>query len=251
MTSQDELTEAVAAMGALPMPLGHAAPAAPEPLALSEELLDTLVDAGNGALSDYYHERACACSEYPAGCTTRSFYRRGAGHWDTDAFAIGLGAVLAVWESVRPADDALRAERDAFREQRNAVFKTNEELLTRIERIGLERLQTQNEFMRVAREADRLRARVAELEAAAEPVTFGVRPTANALDVRLKSTNREFVEEQLASLRGTYPEAALVQFDSRHCAWVDVPGVAVEDPHDSPLPHTYRVSRDLPEVPHA
>lgn len=130
-----------------------------------------------------------------------------------------------------------------------------------------------------AAEVQRLRARVAELEAAATPVTFGVRRTADALDVSLRSTNREFVEEQLASLRGSYPEAGLVQFDSRRGAWVDVPTVAVEDPchpcgcpkrfdrhawgcptlpetpraavedpHDSDLHHTYRVGRDLPEV---
>ncbi|MFF5451826.1 hypothetical protein ACFY40_11375 [Streptomyces sp. NPDC012950] len=71
------------------------------PVELSEEQLGALIDAGNGAVSDYYHERACACSEYPAGCATNPAYRREFGYWDTDAFALGMGAVLGVWESIR------------------------------------------------------------------------------------------------------------------------------------------------------
>ncbi|MFD4855066.1 hypothetical protein [Streptomyces atratus] len=61
---------------------------------------------------------------------------------------------------------ALQQDRDGFREQRNTVFKTNEELLKRVERSGLARLQAENEARTVARERDALRARVAELEAA-------------------------------------------------------------------------------------
>ncbi|MFC8491833.1 hypothetical protein ACFUJU_13720 [Streptomyces sp. NPDC057235] len=71
------------------------------PVELSEDQLGALIDAGNGALSDYYHERQCACSEYPAGCVTNLAYRREFGYWDTDAFALGMGAVLGVWESIR------------------------------------------------------------------------------------------------------------------------------------------------------
>lgn len=79
-----------------------------QPVELSEEQLGALINAGNGALSDYYHERQCACSEYPAGCATNPAYRREAGYWDTDAFALGMGAVLGVWESIRK--DAAAAE---------------------------------------------------------------------------------------------------------------------------------------------
>jgi hypothetical protein len=84
-----------------------------QPVDLSEQQLDALIEAGNHALSDYYHERACACSEYPATCATNPAYRREAGHWDTEAFAIGLGAVLGVWEAIRDAsgkDDEDRFE---------------------------------------------------------------------------------------------------------------------------------------------
>ncbi|MFE3004205.1 MULTISPECIES: hypothetical protein [unclassified Streptomyces] len=40
---------------------------------------------------------------------------------------------------------ALRKDSDALREQRNSVFKTNEELLIRVERADLERLRVENE----------------------------------------------------------------------------------------------------------
>ncbi|MFJ4917191.1 hypothetical protein [Streptomyces sp. NPDC088726] len=52
---------------------------------------------------------------------------------------------------------ALLAEVDGFRAQRNAVFATNEELLARVERTGLKRLQVENENRT-------LRRRIAELE---------------------------------------------------------------------------------------
>lgn len=79
-----------------------------QPVDLTEEQLGALITAGDHALSDYYHERQCACSEYPASCATNPAYRREAGHWDTDAFAIGMGAVLGLWESIRT--DAAAAE---------------------------------------------------------------------------------------------------------------------------------------------
>ncbi|MFF5285232.1 hypothetical protein [Streptomyces sp. NPDC013171] len=82
-----------------------------QPVELSEEQLGALIAAGNGALSDYYHERQCACSEYPAGCATNPAYRREFGYWDTDAFALGMGAVLGVWESIRTDASAVEIER--------------------------------------------------------------------------------------------------------------------------------------------
>ena len=84
-----------------------------QPVDLSEEQLGALIAAGNHALSDYYHERQCACSEYPAGCATNPAYRREFGYWDTDAFALGMGAVLGVWESIRT--DAAAAEIERLR----------------------------------------------------------------------------------------------------------------------------------------
>lgn len=123
-----ELAAQVAAHGPFPMPTGES-----QPVGLTEEQAEALINAGNGALSDYYHERQCHCSDYPAGCVTNPGYRRAAGFWDTDAFAIGLPAVLGVWES-------LRNDRHAAK---------------------IAELRADNE---------QLRARVAKLEAAAEKV---------------------------------------------------------------------------------
>ena len=75
---------------------------------------------------------------------------------------------MCLLQSPETADEmaALRKERDAFRDQRNTVFTTNEELLTRVEQAQLERLQVLNENRALVRENGRLRARVAGLEAA-------------------------------------------------------------------------------------
>ncbi|MFF4749984.1 hypothetical protein ACWD5R_08030 [Streptomyces sp. NPDC002514] len=59
----------------------------------------------------------------------------------------------------------LRKSRDAFRDQRNAVFQTNERLLAELQASDQARLLAENETRSVRREADALRARVAELEA--------------------------------------------------------------------------------------
>lgn len=80
-----------------------------QPAELTGQQTESLIDVGNGALSDYYHERQCHCSEYPAGCVTNPGYRKGAGHWDTDAFAIGLPAVIGLWEAMRNDRHAAKA----------------------------------------------------------------------------------------------------------------------------------------------
>ncbi|MFJ4990019.1 hypothetical protein ACIP9H_40265 [Streptomyces sp. NPDC088732] len=74
-----------------------------QPAALSEAQIEALSDAGNGALSDFYHDRACACREYPEGCVTDPRYRKAFGNWDTGAFGIGMAAVIGLWESMRVA----------------------------------------------------------------------------------------------------------------------------------------------------
>lgn len=76
-----------------------------QPADLTEDQLGTLIDAGNRALNDYYHERACACSAWPESCLTNPHY---VGSWDTDAFAIGAAALVGVWEALR--SDAAMAE---------------------------------------------------------------------------------------------------------------------------------------------
>lgn len=72
-----------------------------QPAALTEEQIEALVDAGDRALNDYYHERACSCDLWPQSCATDPRYANG--YWDTDAFAIGLAAVLGLWEVMRAA----------------------------------------------------------------------------------------------------------------------------------------------------
>ncbi|MFJ2819101.1 hypothetical protein [Streptomyces sp. NPDC087294] len=62
--------------------------------------------------------------------------------------------------------ERLEAERNAFRDQRNEVFSTNRQLHAQVEESGRARLRAENDTRTARREADTLRARVAELEAA-------------------------------------------------------------------------------------
>jgi NTP pyrophosphatase (non-canonical NTP hydrolase) len=69
------------------------------PPTLSPDLLDLLIDAGNKALNDHYHERACSCPTWPEKCASWKapgdmFF----GYWDTDAFGVGLPAIIAAYE---------------------------------------------------------------------------------------------------------------------------------------------------------
>lgn len=94
MSAYDELAAAVAEHGPFPMPTGE-----PMPVELTVPQSEALIDAGNRALNDYYHERQCHCDSWPVSCVSSDQYFMGA--WDTDAFAIGLPAVLGVWEVLR------------------------------------------------------------------------------------------------------------------------------------------------------
>lgn len=176
-----DLRSAVALMGALPMPVGE-----PLLVELTEQQLEALINAGNHALSDYYHERQCHCSEYPAGCVTNPGYRRDAGYWDTDAFAIGVQAVLGVWE-------LLRNDRHAS-------------------------------------ELEELRARVAELEA-------------QAAELKADRADRH---DDLAGALGHSPGTEWPDLISVAAAATASEARPVEDPHNSPLHHTYALGHDLP-----
>jgi hypothetical protein len=75
---------------------------------ISEGMLDALIDQGNRALNDFYHERACSCDGYPAKCATPSLFF---GLWDTDAFAVALPAIIARYEELKNrTDENLRFE---------------------------------------------------------------------------------------------------------------------------------------------
>lgn len=67
-----------------------------QPAKLPIDQLESLIDVGNKALNDYYHERACSCSTWPAKCISSGNYFFGT--WDTDAFAIALPAIIAAYE---------------------------------------------------------------------------------------------------------------------------------------------------------
>jgi hypothetical protein len=189
-----------------------------EPLDLTEEQLGALVDAGNGALSDYYHERACACSEYPTTCVTNPAYRREVGYWDTDAFAIGLGAVLAVWEVMRAAvgagDGSTRTvDEDPIR------YSLTEQATAAPGHIG--RGQAARFCVACTRIADEHLQDMTR-----RPVVIcpgdNVAPDVEALHAA---------------------SGAVIEVPAR-------PRAAVEDPHDDPvgLHHDYRIPHDLPEV---
>lgn len=116
----------------------------------------------------------------------------------------------------------LTAERDGFREQRNAVFKTNEELLERVEQSGLARIQAENETRTMVRERDALRARVAELEALTPAPVQTCRACGAGYDYGKPCSVCEFKTRMAAAI--------------------------AEDPHDSPLsPGACDACGDAPE----
>ncbi|MFE6080033.1 hypothetical protein [Streptomyces virginiae] len=94
-----------------------------QPAELSEAQLEALIDAGNEALNDYYHERACSCSDWPQSCSSSAWNFAGA--WDTDAFAIGMASVIGAWESMRAP-----AEVDEIARLRDRVAELEAELRT-------------------------------------------------------------------------------------------------------------------------
>jgi hypothetical protein len=59
--------------------------------AVPADLLDQLIDAGNKALNDHYHDDLCHCRQWPDGCVSRGGYYFG--YWDTNAFAIAMPAI--------------------------------------------------------------------------------------------------------------------------------------------------------------
>ncbi|WP_028814461.1 hypothetical protein [Streptomyces flavidovirens] len=75
-----------------------------QPAELTEAQMDALVNAGDRAVNDYYHERACSCDLWPSSCHTDPAYAKG--YWDSSAFGIGLPAVIGLWEVMRAAGDA-------------------------------------------------------------------------------------------------------------------------------------------------
>ncbi|MFE9845836.1 hypothetical protein [Streptomyces goshikiensis] len=285
------------------------------PAELSEAQVDALAEAGNRALNDHYHEDLCHCSDWPGSCASSGNYL--AGSWDTAAFDIGMRAVIGLWESMRAAasSTALDGERLALirksRSHCEAVrFETEDERPVHVwgpsdypgremcQRCTTERVWAEDadadEVVLLA-EVDRLRARVAELEAERHSTNEALSDAAEALRAnRDQIAELEAAAEQVAGQpkyrdrfgdlweeRAEGTELQLVQLfganrevdngwrESAEAARRDfgpmeeIPVSAsvaklrsllappLEDPHDSPLHHTYRLGHDLPEAPHA
>ncbi|MFI0768568.1 hypothetical protein ACH4TQ_27330 [Streptomyces sp. NPDC021218] len=79
-------------------------------------------------------------------------------------FALGSAQLLQSPETAAELEQ-MRKDRDAFRAQRNGVFKTNERLHEALQEEQDARLRAQNDVRTLTRERDALRARAAELEA--------------------------------------------------------------------------------------
>ncbi|WP_143670443.1 hypothetical protein [Streptomyces antimycoticus] len=84
---------------------------------------------------------------------------------DQIVFALGSAQLLQPPEMAAELEQ-LRKDRDAFRDQRNGVFKTNERLIGALQEEQDARFRAVNEVRTLTRERDALRARAAELEAA-------------------------------------------------------------------------------------
>lgn len=253
-----------------------------QPADLSEAQIDALADAGNRALNDYYHDELCACSDWPESCGNYV-----AGNWDTAAFDIGMAAVIGRWEAMRAPAEAGESERLRTRiaELEAERHITNEALSDAAERLRQDRdriaeLETQvaavddlriraidkgDQLRARVDEIERkytfdtakLRARVAELEAAAEQVAeFCAQRAEYVTNLRAFVEGGEYdyyrwsghaeARRQLSQRLGLP-----VGWPAEDLPVVPTPATPVEDPHDSPLHHDYRTGRDLPEYPHA
>ncbi|MFH9368110.1 hypothetical protein ACH4K8_20810 [Streptomyces anulatus] len=225
---RDALTAAVELLGALPMPVGE-----PMPVELTEQQLDALSAAGNRALNDHYHEDLCYCRSWPTSCASSGYFM---GMWDTAAFDIGLPAVIGLWESLRNDRHAakvaeLRAERAQLQDDiTGACLARHEE----------------------EQENARLRARVAELEAQAEKVTAFCAQRAeyvtSILNCHPDNAHDYFRWQGHAAARRQLSQALGLPVGWPAEDKQSIPSAPVEDPHDSPLHHTYALGRDLPEV---
>ncbi|MFJ5804812.1 hypothetical protein [Streptomyces sp. NPDC093093] len=215
-----------------------------QPAELSDPQLEALINAGNAARNDYYHERACACSKWPAGCVTNPDYANG--YWDSDTFAVGMAAVLGVWESMRAPVEAdeiarLRAERDAFRNQRNAIAKDSERLIVRADESDEARLLAENATRTAQREIKQLRARVAELEDERHRTNEALSDAAE----RMRADRDRIAELEAERSR---PAPVLDPIAALERIRDDLDAQRYASP-DGPPPHFYRLGRDLPEVP--
>lgn len=235
-----------------------------QPADLSEAQVEALADAGNRALNDYYHDELCACSDWPESCASSGRYF--AGTWDTAAFDIGMAAVIGRWEAMRAPAEAGESER----------------LRTRIAELEAERHVTNEALSDAAERLRQDRDRIAELEAAQERLAETMQRGQHWRGGRLVS-ERTLTQREIRHLTGL-PLRESTPDEYRYCGadlgrtefpftcyrrvahdgpcgpqpdpeplagTVRTLARMAEDPHDSPLHHTYRLGHDLPEYPNA
>jgi hypothetical protein len=94
----------------------------------------------------------------------------------------------------------LRKERDGFRDQRNAVFATNERLLAEVQESDQARLHAENDTRTVQREAEALRARVDEVERKYTFDTAELKRRIAELEAERHTTN-EALDDAVQALR--------------------------------------------------
>lgn len=121
--------------------------------------------------------------------------------WSTATYDSGTERALhEIAVALLAEADALGKERDAFRDQRNHVFKTNERLIDQVRESEHARLLAENEARRVQREATALQARVDEVERAYTFDTAELKRRIAELEAERHSTN-EALDDAVQELR--------------------------------------------------
>ncbi|MDX3714363.1 hypothetical protein PV733_36660 [Streptomyces europaeiscabiei] len=275
--SADELAAAVAELGALPMPV----PVVPEPqmvdagpvvqpLALHEAQIDALAAAGNRVVNDDTHEHLCMCDGWPEKCVSSGNYFMGA--WDVDGLEAALPAVLGLWERMRGGElAALKARVAELEAERHS---TNEALDDAVQALRADRASEPKAvgyppaLPWAALLDDEDRADFLD-ELAASAITHASSDVALAEVEKTCATWRLIGEAQHGHNTAPGPDAMTVESASAQALPVEPPlrgrarldasaavaaeathwkRLGIEDPHDSPLHHDYRVGRDLPEL---
>jgi hypothetical protein len=263
---------------ALPVPVGpvDAGPVV-RPLELPEAQIDALAAAGNRVVNDETHQHLCMCDAWPEKCVSTGNYFMGA--WDVDGLEAALPAVLGLWESMRGGE--LERLQTRVAELLAERHDTNEALLkvTVAQRAAedrgaeLERRLHDAAMTRVWTNEDGKRFVFVEDIA---PALLGLEPKPDAItrrNVPLQALREDDVSPQVQKLRNLLAgqRAAVEDGCPRNVIDGDVGGhffkkgafadspvrctycgakrpEPLEDLHDGPLSHSYRVGRDLPEM---
>jgi chromosome segregation ATPase len=162
-----------------------------------------------------------------------------------------VGACLARWEEEQDNARLRLALKSAQRRALRRLPHEREGLIFRLEQDNKQLhafVEIANEAARVQREAwegaqdelERLRARVDELEAERHSTNDALAERSADKLTALFAPTQVLREESYAEAVPTRVQAMRALLDGQRAA--------VEDPHDGPLHHSYRVPRDLPEM---